>query len=194
MVMSRQPKTLYLSFLISKNSGLGAIQVYSAVMDEIYSREKLVTQLYLKITMWHSTMRRQLEHCVLRDVHEPAALMKWKVLVPRQSYIFGLDPTNARSVDELGLLVHEEGKKYIRLMHLGNKDHDWMLLNENLDLAKKVLRHASQGRRLEPENLKCCRFCMLMCGVLQELALLSYGDVTVGNGTRHRGANGCKLG
>ena len=135
MVMSRHPKTLALCSLIIKSSEL--CRVFLEITQEIYSLGESLTPLHLKIEMWHAAMVRQHEHCVLEDDAELAALQKSSVLVPRQSYLFELDPTDSKTIQDMRILVMEEALEYTRLLSEKNKDHKGMTLDDILDLAEK---------------------------------------------------------
>ena len=58
--------------------------------------------------MWHADMKEKGEHCILDGGIQLATLKKARIIVPRQSYLFELDPTNTKAIDELRVLVSKE--------------------------------------------------------------------------------------
>ena len=84
---------------------------------------------------------------MLEDDDELEGLRKSRVLVPRQSYLFEVDPTNSNTVEDMRVLVMEEALKYARLLSEKNKDHKGMTLDGILDLAEKfhVLEYKQEG-------------------------------------------------
>ena len=144
--MSRHPKTLALCSLISKSTELS--DVFLEITEEIYSGiSQELTPLHLKIEMWHSDLKERREHCILEEATELAALQKSRVIVPRQSLLFELDPTNSKTIQDMRVLISEEAVKYPKLLSEKNKDHRGMGLDDILDLAESfhVLEYKQEG-------------------------------------------------
>ena len=135
MIITRHPKTLSLTVAVSKKPEFA--KLVQAVADEIYERGAETTPLHIKIARWHLAMFQQREHCTLLDAEEKLNLMNAQLIMPRQEFLFELDPTGSRTLADMRTLVAEEGRKYLRLIHKGNKDHEGMTLAEILALADK---------------------------------------------------------
>jgi hypothetical protein len=75
-------------------------------------------------------MEQQHEHCVLQDDEEMEWLSKSKLLFPRQSLLFKLDPTKALSVGDLCRVIASDSQEYCKLIHSAYKEHESSRLSD----------------------------------------------------------------
>ncbi len=74
-------------------------ELFHETTREIHLMGSLNDPVHLKLGMWFSNMASKGDHSVLQDVGERVELKK--VLVPRSSLLFNLDPVNSLSLDEM---------------------------------------------------------------------------------------------
>ena len=71
------------------------------------------------------------------DEAEFQMLCRSKLLVPRQSLLFKLDPVNTLSVGEVRRFLAADANAYANLILAANKDHESSSIGDILDLAEK---------------------------------------------------------
>ena len=64
-------------------------------------------------------------------------LWKSKIIIPRQLYIFKLEPTNSLSVRDLRLRITPDLDENLKLIQDSDKSHNDAQLTDILDLAEK---------------------------------------------------------
>ena len=134
-IVSRHPKSLSCVFICSKHKDLR--DLFTDVMAEIYEVGEVLTPMHPKIEEWHSEMIRNNEKCRLLEDEEFQKLRKAKVLVPRQSVLFKLDPVNALTVTQVRELLEHDAAEYARLVVDTNKDNEASSIGYLLDLSEK---------------------------------------------------------
>ena len=100
------------------------------------------------------------------DDAESQMLRRSKILVPRQSLLFKLDPVNALSVGDVRRLLTADANEYASLIHAANKDQESSSIGDILDLTE--IFHIIIAGRLERRRLW-----MLLCWLLQICSSLS---------------------
>jgi hypothetical protein len=127
-VMSRHPKSLAVCKLGGASEQVSAL--FNATTAEIYDMGDDTSALHIKIGLWHADLKAKDEHSLL----ESRTLKS--ILMPRQSLLFKIDPTNTRPLDEVRKEIWEHASAYKRLRMTGNREHESMTIEEILDLAE----------------------------------------------------------
>ena len=113
--------------------------------------------LHLKLEERHSQMARATELCVLTEDKEMEMISKSKIIFPRQSYLFKLDPNNRLSVQELRDLIAPDRDEYLRLILESDTLHDEAHITDILDLAEKfhLVLWKGKGWSVDPSGCSC---------------------------------------
>ena len=150
--------------------------LFNSTAAEIYEMGDDTTALHLKLGMWHADLKSKGEESLLER------LTIKNVLVPRQSLIFEIDPTNSRPLNEVRNDIWALAGAYRRLQAKGNREHESMTIDEILDLAEKFhqLEWKSADWSWTPWGCSCADcYKYLGCGHNTLMAMLFDPKLTV---------------
>jgi hypothetical protein len=147
-VASRHPKTLAACTLEGASDQVTTL--FNATTAEIFEMGDDTTALHIKIGLWHADLKAKDEHALLET------RMLKNVIVPRQSLLFKIDPTNSRPLNDVRREIWEHVGAYKRLQMKGNREHETMTVEQILDLAEMYHDISWKGVGWSAVPFGCC--------------------------------------
>jgi hypothetical protein len=126
--MTRHPKSLAACMLLDVED---KAEMFDTTMQEIFRLGTDTVPLHLKLGLWHAELKRTKSKPVLKREEVKVLVM------PRQQWLYTLDPDNSRSIQEVRQEVREHVPKYMKLCKGSDRQHEKMSLEEILTLSEK---------------------------------------------------------
>jgi hypothetical protein len=117
-----------------------------------------IKPLHLKLGLWHAELIRTKSKPVLK--REELKI----VVMPRQQWLYKLDPDNSRPIQEVRQEVPEHVPKYVKLCKETDRQHEIMSLEDILTLSEKIHHLEWKGIEWSVSGWACsCPTCSKEC-------------------------------